>query len=376
MTRVLILHASVGSGHQRAAEALADAFGRRTPAQIEVADVLDYTNQLFRRAYVQSYVQMTDKVPALWGYVYANTDRDLFRYTSGLRTYIDRTWVRGLNKVLLRYDPSIIVCTHFLPVEILSQRKGRAGLSQSLYCVMTDYAAHVFWSYRHVDRYFVATDQVREQLTDRGISSNIVRVTGIPVHPALAHDKPRAALRQQWLNQTDQPLVVLFGGGLDSGRVRTIIAGMLASDMTATLVVVAGRNQGLLSEIQDMHGRPGLALQKLGMINNVDDLIVAADLIITKAGGLIVSEVLARGRPMVIIDPIPGQEECNTDYLVGIGAAVTIRLPQHVPFAVRQLLIDTRRLEAMAAAARAVSRPRAALDIAEYILNDAGERPL
>ncbi len=201
-------------------------------------------------------------------------------------------------------------------------------------------------------------------------------MTGIPVHPALTCDKPRAALRQQWLNQSDQPLIVLFGGGLDSGRVRTIIKGLLATDMTATLVVVAGRNQRLLSEIADLHGRPGLDLQKLGMITAVDDLIVAADLIITKAGGLIVSEVLARGRPMVIIDPIPGQEECNTDYLVGIGAAVTIRLPQHVPFAVRQLLIDAERLETMSNAARAVSRPRAALDIAEHILNDIGERPL
>ena len=376
MTRVLILHASVGAGHRRAAEAVAAAFALRTPGQIEVADVLDYANPVFRRAYVQSYVQLTDKLPAMWGYVYAHTDRDLFRFTSGLRTYIDRVWIRGLRKLLQTYDPRVIVCTHFLPVEILAQRKGRAHIEQPLYCVLTDYAAHAFWSYRHVDRYFVATDDTRNQLVQRGITSSIVQVTGIPIYPAFAQPKAQAATRPHWLVRPDQPLIVLFGGGLDASRVRTIVKGLLDSSINGTLVVVAGRNQSLLAELSDLKGRPGLELQKLGMIDKVDDLVVAADLVITKAGGLIVSEVLARGRPMVIFDPIPGQEESNTDYLVGTGAAITIRLPQHMPFAVQQLLHDRERLATMSQAAKAIGRPRAALDIAETILSDIGERPV
>lgn len=374
MTRVLILHASVGAGHRRAAEAVAAAFALRTPGQIEVADVLDYANPVFRRAYVQSYVQLTDKLPAMWGYVYAHTDRDLFRFTSGLRTYIDRVWVRGLRKLLQTYDPRVIVCTHFLPVEILSQRKGRAHIQQPLYCVLTDYAAHAFWSYRHVDRYFVATDDTRNQLVARGITNSIVQVTGIPIPPTFAQPKAQAAMRPHWLVRPEQPLIVLFGGGLDGSRVHTIVKGLLDSPINGTLVVVAGRNQSLLAELSDLKGRPGLELQKLGMIDNVDDLVVAADLVITKAGGLIVSEVLARGRPMVIFDPIPGQEESNTDYLVGTGAALSIRLPQHVPFAVQQLLNDRERLVTMSQAAKVIGRPRAALDIAETILSDIGER--
>jgi processive 1,2-diacylglycerol beta-glucosyltransferase len=376
MTRVLILHASVGTGHRSAAEALAAAFTQRMPGQVEVADVLNYANPVFRRAYVQSYVQLTDKLPALWGYVYEQTDRDLFRFTAGLRTYIDRVWVRGLRKLLRTYDPHVIVCTHFLPVEILSQRKSRADLAQPLYCVVTDYAAHAFWSYRHVDRYFVATAETRQQLIDRGILEGIVEVTGIPIHPSLTHATSRTALQQDWLQHADRPFIVLFGGGLDTGRVRTIIQGMLASSLTGTLTVVAGRNQHLLQEINDLAGRPGFRVEKFGLINNVDDLVTASDIVITKAGGLIVSEVLARGRPMLIIDPIPGQEENNTDYLVSVGAAITIRLPQHVTFAVQQILNDPKRLQAMSSSARAVARPRAALDIVEHILSDIGERPL
>jgi processive 1,2-diacylglycerol beta-glucosyltransferase len=376
MTRALILHASVGAGHRRAAEALAQAFAQRTPGQIHVADVLDYANPLFRRAYVQSYVQLTDKLPAMWGYVYAHTDRDLFRFTTGLRTYIDRVWVRGLRKLLIKYAPHVIVCTHFLPVEILSQHKGRAHVTQPLYCVLTDYAAHAFWSYKHVDRYFVATEDTRQQLIERGIPPSIVQVTGIPIHLGLAQEASRDALRRQWLVRPERPLVVLFGGGLDAGRVRTVIKGLLDSSVTGTLIVVAGRNLALLSEIGDLTGRPGLEVQKLGLIDRVDELVTAADLVITKAGGLIVSEVLARGRPMLIIDPIPGQEESNTDFLVSVGAAITIRLPQHVPFAVQQLLDEPQRLHTMSEAARAVGRPRAALDIVEQILSDVGERPL
>ena len=153
-----------------------------------------------------------------------------------------------------------------------------------------------------------------------------------------------------------------------------MIEGLLQQELRATLVIVAGRNRSLLSELTDLESSSTLELRKLGFIDYVDDLVVASDIVITKAGGLTVSEVLARGRPMIIIDPIPGQEESNADYLAGVGAAISIRLPQHVPFAVMQLLSDEQRLKAMSESASRAARPRAALDIVEMILSDVGER--
>lgn len=374
MARVLILHASVGSGHKRAADALAAAFARRSPGQVRVEDVLDYTNPIFREAYAHSYLRLTDKLPALWGYMYEQTDRDFFRFATELRTLVDAIWAWGLRKLLREYAPHVIICTHFLPVEVLSMRKGRARLTQPLYCIVTDYAAHAFWAYRDVDRYFVATEDARQQLIARNVPAGAIQIVGIPVDPSISVPKEASEIRAARGLSQDKSLVTIFGGGLEPGRVRVIIEGLLQQGMQGTLVVVAGRNRALLSEISDLDSSPTLEIHKLGFINYVDDLIVASDIVITKAGGLTVSEVLARGRPMIVIDPIPGQEESNADYLAAVGAAISIRLPQHVPYAVTQLLSDPQRLKDMGVSASRVARPRAALDIAETILLDIGER--
>lgn len=375
MARVLILHASVGSGHRRAGEALLQAFRRRQPGQVELADVLDYANPIFREAYTRSYVQMTDKLPALWSYVYEQTDREIFRFTGDIRALADSISARGLRRLLREYVPTVIVCTHFLPVEVLSARKARARLSQPLYCVLTDYAAHAFWAYQSVDGYFVATDLTRTQLIERGVHPDIIRVTGIPVDPKISEPKQRDASRTALDFTFTYPLITLFGGGLDDRRVRIMIEAFIASGIQATLVIVAGRNRGLQAALSDISSTATLDIRMLGYVDYVDELIVASDIVITKAGGLTISEVLGRGVPMVIIDPIPGQEESNADYLAGVGAAISIRLPEHVPFAVMQLLNDPARLQQMQRNAVESGRPRAALDIVEAILTDIGERP-
>jgi processive 1,2-diacylglycerol beta-glucosyltransferase len=374
MARVLILHASVGAGHKRAADALAAAFARRSPGQVRVEDVLDHTNPLFREAYAHSYLRLTDKLPSLWGYVYEQTDRDFFRLATEMRTLVDSIWVWGLRKLLREYTPEVIVCTHFLPVEVLALRKGRARLTQPLYCVVTDYAAHAFWVYRDVDRYFVATEETRQQLIERGVPGGAIQINGIPVDPRATTPKTLPETRQAHGFAIDRPMISIFGGGLEPSRVRVIVEGLLQQELKATLIVVGGRNRSLLNEISDLQSTEHTELHKLGFIDYVDDLVVGSDIVVTKAGGLTVSEVLARGRPMIIIDPIPGQEESNADYLAGVGAAISIRLPQHVPFAIMQLLADPHRLAAMSESALRVARPRAALDIVETILADIGER--
>jgi processive 1,2-diacylglycerol beta-glucosyltransferase len=242
--------------------------------------------------------------------------------------------------------------------------------------VLTDYAAHAFWAYRDVDRYFVAMDETRRQLIERGVPDVIITSTGIPVDLQVTVAKTREEQRQKHGYSLDKPLIVLFGGGLDPNRVRVIIQGLINQQLRATLVLVAGRNRSLLAEVSDLESSESLEIRKLGFIDYVDDLVVASDVVITKAGGLTVSEVLARGRPMIVIDPIPGQEESNADYLASVGAAISIRLPQHVPFAVTQLLNDAERLTTMSHDAARAARPRAGLDIVETILSDIGERPL
>jgi processive 1,2-diacylglycerol beta-glucosyltransferase len=373
MPRILILHASVGSGHQRAAAALAAAFTRKPASEVRVEDTLDYGNRAFRRAYTQSYLELSAHAPALWRLFYEGTnvrDPKWVELTNRLRSLVERPGGSHLARLVARFAPDVIVCTHFLPVELLLRLKRRGRLSQPIYCVVTDVVAHCFWATPAIDGYFVASQLTREQLIALGVAPAIIRVSGIPVDPAIAEPKTIAAMRLRHEFPIDQPLISLFGGGLDIERVRMMVAGLLARDMPGMLAVVAGRNTGLAAALADLTTGPTSRLRVLDFITYVDDLVAASDLVITKPGGLIVSEVLARGTPLLLIDPIPGQEEWNADYVVSANAGIQLRMVELVPCAVESLLAHPEQLALLRQCAQAIGRPRAALDIAEAILRD------
>ncbi|MCU0490698.1 MAG: galactosyldiacylglycerol synthase [Chloroflexaceae bacterium] len=372
MPRVLLLHASVGTGHKRAAEALATAFERRQPGEVRVEDVLDHTPRLFRLAYARSYLELTDRAPLVWGYFYtqSNADPDLAEITNNIRKLVESIGTNGLKEVIKSFQPNAIICTHFLPMELLVRLKRSAQLPQPVYCVVTDHAAHTFWTYTEIDGYFVPDAQTRDQLIERGVAPNQITVSGIPIDPAIAEPKDPNAVRWQHGLRPDRPLLTLFGGGVANERIRTIVQGLLASGAEATLVVVAGRNTTMVEALSDLQSSPTMDLRVLGYITYVDDLITTSDIVVTKAGGLIVSEVLARGVPLVVIDPIPGQEEWNADYVVSSGSGVQLRMAETVPQTVKHMLQRPAVLQEMRRCAVEVGRPRSALEIAEQVMDD------
>jgi processive 1,2-diacylglycerol beta-glucosyltransferase len=373
MPRILILHASVGSGHQRAATALADAFGRKQAGEVRVEDTLDYGNRAFRRAYIQSYLELSTHAPAIWRLFYEGTnlrDPQSGALANRLRGLAERPGGTHLARLVTRFAPDAIVCTHFLPVELLLRLKRRGRLPQPIYCVVTDVVAHCFWATPEIDGYFVASDLTRDQLVALGVAPAIIHVSGIPVDPAIAEPKTVAAMRLRHAYPIDQPLISLFGGGLDVERVYLMVAGLLARRIPGTLTVVAGRNAALAAALAELANSATPRLRVLDFITYVDDLVAASDLVITKPGGLIVSEVLARGAPLLLIDPIPGQEEWNADYVVSASAGIQLRMVELVPLAVQLLLAHPERLALLRLCAQGIGRPRAALDIAEAILCD------
>lgn len=216
MPRVLILHASVGTGHKRAAEALAAAFSRRQPGEVRVEDVLDHTSRLFRLAYARSYLELTDRAPLVWGYFYTQTNADpnLAEITNNIRKLVEGIGTNGLKEVLRAFQPEVIICTHFLPMELLVSYKRSARLTEPIYCVITDYAAHTFWTYTEIDGYFVGDEQTRAQLIERGVSPQQIVVSGIPIDPAFAQPNDCREARQRRELPLDGTVITLFGGGV------------------------------------------------------------------------------------------------------------------------------------------------------------------
>jgi processive 1,2-diacylglycerol beta-glucosyltransferase len=371
MARILILHASVGAGHKTAARALEKAFRLRRVEHVWTKDSLEYGLKLFQELYTGSYLELSEKAPALWAYFYERSDKNETELTKALRTLVDRLGVTELKEMVQHYRPDAIICTHFLPLNLLAREKRKGRLEAMLYCVVTDYTGHVYWVDPIVDGYFVATPETGEMLIRRGVPQESVTVTGIPVDPAIAQPKDPAQLRETY-QLTKTPVMTLMGGGLNIDRVEQIVSGLLERSLGGTLLVVAGRNEKLQKAMEKLPLSVSLELRALGFINHLDDLVAASDLVITKAGGLIVSEVMARQTPMVVIDPIPGQEEWNADYVVSVGAGVQIRLPEMVPLAVHYLLTSPERLEALRLGASRAGRPQAAMAVADAILKVVG----
>jgi processive 1,2-diacylglycerol beta-glucosyltransferase len=372
MPRVLLLHATVGTGHKRAAEALGKAFEQRQSGQVRVEDVLDHTSKLFRIAYARSYLELTDHAPLVWGYFYtqANDDDDLGEITNNLRRLVESIGTSALKALLKQFQPEIIICTHFLPMEVLVGLKRNGQLLQPVYCVITDHAAHTFWTYNDIDGYFVGSEQVRTQLIERGVAASQIHVSGIPIDPSIAEPRDISTERQHLNLPANERVITLMGGGVSNASICKIAEGVLNCDLAGTLVVVAGRNPDLLEAIAYLRRTPKMDLRVLGYIDYMDSLITASDLVVTKAGGLIISEVMARGIPLIVIDPILGHEEWNADFVVNSGSGMQLRMPASVPDAVRRIFQKPELLQDMRESSAAAGRASAAHDIADRVIGD------
>jgi processive 1,2-diacylglycerol beta-glucosyltransferase len=354
-------------GHHSAALALAQAFEQLPDTSVTVEDTLQRSLPLVRRSYAGIYRGIAGKVPEFWSFFYAQTDRPS-GLVAGARALSTGVGVRGLPALLERAKPDAIICTHFLPIEALTLLRRDVP---PIYCVLTDYHAHQFWACPGVARYFVPTDAARDEMIAAGAPPERGYVSGIPIDPALGMPADRRTARMLIGLPTNRPLVTLIGSGLATERVRAIALALLAElHPPATVVVATGRNRALAEGLEDLEQAAGGTLQILGAQPSLDPLIVASDLVVSKAGGLTVSEVLARGVPLLLPMPMTGQERWNADYVVGAGAGLGRESAQALAAAAADLLGDPARRSAMGVAARAAAHPAAAQHIATRVLAD------
>jgi processive 1,2-diacylglycerol beta-glucosyltransferase len=370
--RVAILHATAGSGHKSAAQALAAAIARRgAGAVVREVDTLVFASRLYRTTYAASYNAMAARAPRLWGALYHSWAlAPVNKGTAPVRLALDRLNLRRLVRVVERQRPDAIVCTHFLPVEALSPRRGRGSLRVPLFCVITDFAAHPFWAFPHVDRYFVASDEVALELSEQGVPRERIEVTGIPVDPRFATAVGREAARQRLGLDPERPVVLLMGGGSGVGPLAELAERLLGLPARPQVVVVCGSNERLrarLGALARARNAPS-DLVALGFSRDVDVLLEACDLLVGKAGGLTCSEALIKGAPLVIFKPTPGQEVRNAEYLERRGAAVHADDVSDVEATVRRWLDDPVEIARRREAALRLAKPHAAETIARRVL--------
>ena len=361
--KILILHASAGGGHRRAAEALQEVACARGDTVV-VRDILDFAPLLFRRTYAQGYLNLVRAAPELWGYLYTQSDRKSQRPVARrIRDGFQRLNVASFYRFLRAEAPDAVLCTHFMPLELIANASARKRRSLPLFGIVTDYAAHALWYCAGVKAYYVATEEARHQLCRKGQPESAIAITGIPVHAAFARCCTPAEGRALLGLRADLPAALVLSGGYGVGPTVELLRACATDQPPCQFIVVAGRNPELEQAAREAVAGTRLTVQVRGFVSNINELMDAADLVISKPGGLTTAESLAKGRPMLIVDPIPGQEQRNAEWLLENGAAMRLHEVADAPWKLRALLSNRAQLDAMSAHAVALGRATAASDI-------------
>lgn len=367
---MVLLEASYGGGHAHAAAALAASLAELAPSlRVERVDVFDRISPALNEATRYAYIQCLIHVPLLWREVYERT-----RHVPPDSPWqlLDRAAARRVGRFLAGKRPRAVVATHPGPARLAGALRAAGQLDAPVFAVVTDYVVHGLWAHPGVDWYLVGHEAVRDGLTARGIDPARVAVTGIPIHPRFGRPADRERLRRAW--QLGPEPVVLFMAG-SAGLVRGMedaCRALVQAQRRFQLLVVAGRDGVLERRLRAAVAGAARPARVLGFVDRVDELMSLADLLLSKAGGLTVSEALAKGLPMVIYRPIPGQEEGNAAFLVAHGAARVTREPQELVAQVQHLLRSPGLRAQMAAAASQLGRPQAGLAAAGLLLEAAG----
>lgn len=372
---ILVLTASAGAGHTMAARAVAEALTALRPeATVEVHDVLVSTTRFFRWLYARGYSGLVNHAPALMRKLYEAMDRAPSAWNDGWRIPFQDASARGTRRLLRRKDPQLIVNTHFLPAELVARMRRRGELDCPQATVTTDFETFRLWVQPPTERYFTATQDGASYLTAWGAPVECIRVTGIPVRAAFGQPLDRTEMRRRHALEPDRPVILVLSGPLATGPVHEYVRQLAGLRNRPQVVVVTGRNERLRARLEPLARElPGVRV--LGFTDRMHEWMRAADLAISKPGGLTSSEALACGLPLVVVNPIPGHEERNSDYLLERGAAIRVNHPRLLGPRVGRLLSNPARLARMREAALAAGRPAAAEQIAREVLGLIGLAP-
>ncbi|MCI0745383.1 MAG: glycosyltransferase [Verrucomicrobia subdivision 3 bacterium] len=370
--RVLIATVTAGAGHLQAASALEEAWRAMRPRDsVEKLDVLDFTSRLYRKLYIESYVALVEHAPELWAHVFKRTDDpERIRKLARLRRAWSQITTSRFVTHLQKLRPEVMICTHYMPSEIISAVKDEMKRPPFTSTVVTDFEAHALWMQPGVDLYFVAAEETKARLVARGLSKERVVVTGIPVSGRFANVGDRAEIRKCLGLRDDLPVLLVLGGGFGMGPVEEILHELNKVSILMQVMVVCGRNEELRREVAVIDCKHPTRVY--GFVTNMQELMAASDLVITKPGGLTSSEALALGKPIFVLNPIPGQEAANSDFLLEYGAATKANRLEDLPFRLEKLL-GSSKLDEMARIAAQLGRPHAARDICKEILRRVNE---
>ena len=365
--RVLLMYISEDSGHHCASLAIEKAIHQLSPASETLnINAFNYTNPILEKVINRAYMSVLKRKPEIWDYLYDNPK--VLEKTRRLRSLI-----HGLNspklKVLMGdFKPDTVVCTQAFPCGMVADYKKTYELDLPLVGVLTDYAPHSYWVYNNVDYYVVPSEETGRKLIQSGVDERKIKPFGIPLDLNFKKPSERQAVSSSLGLDPFKPMVLIMGGTQGLGPIKELVLFLNDLSQPMQIVIVCGTNRKLYRWLsRRMKGFKKKTLL-YGFTHNISELMTVASVIVTKAGGITTAEALAKGLPMVILHPLPGQEAMNTAYLLREGTAVKAENIKDCAVILEELLYNEAKLHSMSLNAKRCSRPESALDIANLIL--------
>ncbi|GAC1305290.1 MAG: glycosyltransferase [Vulcanimicrobiaceae bacterium] len=330
-------------------------------------DSYTYAASIFSKVVADGYIGMVKTVPQVYSFIYDRAERATS--VPAFRRFVSQYTAANLRKHVDEVRPDLVVCTHAFPCGVMSEYKRQFDPDLPVVGVVTDFVVHPFWIYTNIDAYAVATPEMRRTLLGRGVASERIVLSGIPVDPRFGEPRlPVDALRADLGLPRDRPIVLIMGGGVGIGPLEKMMRALGRVTMPLAAVVIVGRNRALERRVIAAAERTAYPLRVHGFVDNVFDFMHASDVLLTKPGGLTSSEALAARVPMVLVKPLPGQEERNTRYLVSRGAASRATGEAALAAAVTGMLASSEQRETLARRIEDVRHPEAAFRVAERIV--------
>lgn len=363
--KILLMYITNVSGHHSATLAIERAIETFNPhPQVLNIDGFGYTYPIMEKLTHAIYMTVIKKIPCIWDFLYDNPS--VTKKTNGIKEFIHRKNQGKIKKLIESENCKVVVCSQAFPCGMVAYYKKHSLADIKLIAVVTDFIPHSYWVYDEIDFYVVGSKEAKETLINKGVSQEKIRLLGIPIDPKFSEKLDRSQVARE-LNMTlDRPVVLMMGGGHGIGPISRLIKVLDNAEIKAHFIVVAGINNKLFNHLKNARFKNKIHLY--GYIDYVDKLMTVADILITKPGGITTSEALAKNLPMLIIRPLPGQEQNNTNFLLKYGVA---QKSENIDDSIKKLnflLNDRKNLSLMRENISKIAMPSSSLKIAELTL--------
>ncbi len=364
--RILILSAATGGGHMRAAHALEEAIRRKSPeTEVRVVDFLKEISPILDKTICDGYHFLATKTPKVFGKLYQKTNEET--PFSQIVPKFNSLFCQKLVPLMEEFRPDVVVTTHPFATEMVSRLKEKGALFAPLICIMTDYGPHKAWFADRVDAYIVSAQDMVEEMVMMGVDRNKIFPFGIPVHGVFFYKEDKNKLQQELGLTPGLPTILIMAGSFGVTNIAKIYRSIAVIDMPFQMIVITGRNQRLYDYFSEIIPESPKKTKLVFFTNEVEKYMHASDLIITKPGGLTVSEALACNIPLAVFDAIPGQEEDNANFLLQHEMAIRIQKGEDCADSIRALLQDHERLEKMRSSCASFDKSQSPTNILSLI---------